>query len=94
MCIKTTVLVLTVRGLAPLVEAILGFWIMSRMQRVRETATVRTPALVGRRNPRRFTQAATATVTVRGRNIPPPSTGVKVTAGIAATAAMTMLPTV
>ena len=73
-----------VRGLVPLVAVIHGCWTMSRTQRVRGTAIVRTPAPVGRQNPRRFTQVATATVTVRGRNTPLPSTGVKAIAGIAA----------
>ena len=84
MCIKTTVLVLTVRGLAPLVEAILGFWIMSRMQRVRETAIGNIAAIVVRQRQKPFIPAGTATVTVRGRNTPLPSTGVKAIAGIAA----------
>ena len=91
MCIKTTVPVRMVRGLAPLAAATPGCWIMSRTQRVRGTAIVRTPVPVDRRNPKPFTQAVTATATVRGRNTPPPSIGVKAIAGIAVTAAMTTL---
>ena len=73
-----------VRGLAPLAAVTLGFWTMNRTQRVRETATVRTPAPVVKRSLKPSTQVVTATATVRGKNIPPPSTGVKAIAGIAA----------
>ena len=85
------VLVLTVRGLARTAAVIPGFWTMSRTQRVRGTAIGNIAAIVVRQRRKPFIPAATATVTVRGRNTPPPSIGVKVTAGIAATAAMTTL---
>ena len=78
------VLVLTVRGLARTAAVIPGFWTMSRMQRVRETAIGNIAATAVRQRRKPFIPAVTATVTVRGRNTPPPSTGVKATAGIAA----------
>ena len=84
MCIKTTVLVRMVRGPARIAEAIHGFWSMSRTQRVRETAIGNIAAIVVRQRQKPFIPAATATATVRGRNTPPPSIGVKAIAGIAA----------
>ena len=80
-----------VRGLAPLAAATPGCWTMSSMQRVRETAIGNIAAIVVRQRQKPFIPAVTTTATVRGRNTPPPSTGVKVTAGIAVTAAMTTL---
>ncbi len=60
MCIKTTVPVLTDRGLAPPAAAIHGFSRMSRQPLVPATAIVRTPVLAVRQNLRRFMPAATA----------------------------------
>ena len=84
MCIKITVPVRMVRGLVPLVAVIHGCWTMSRTQRVRGTAIGNIAAIVVRQRQKPFIPAATATVTVRGKNIPPPSIGVKVTAATAA----------
>ena len=71
--------------------AIHGFWTMKMMPLARETATGNIAAIVVRQRQKPFIPAVTTTATVRGRNTPPPSTGVKATAGIAVTAAMTTL---
>ena len=84
MCIKTMVLVRMVLGPALPAAATPGYWTMSRTQRVHETATGNIAAIVVRASAKPFIPAVTATVTVRGRNIPPPSTGAKATAETAA----------
>ena len=60
MCIKTTVPVRMVRGLARIAAAIHGFSRMSRQRPVPATAIVRIPALAVRQNLRRFMPAVTA----------------------------------
>ena len=84
MCIKIMVPVPTVRGLVPPAAAILGFWIMSRMQRVRETAIGNIAAIAARASAKPSTQPATAILMEAGRNIPAVSTGAKPIAGTAA----------
>ena len=74
----------TVRGLVPPAAAILGFWIMSRMQRVRETAIGNIAAIAARASAKPSTQPATAILMEAGRNIPAVSTGAKPIAGTAA----------
>ena len=74
----------TVRGLVPPAAAILGFWIMSRMQRVRETAIGNIAAIAARASAKPSTQPATAIPMEAGRNIPAVSTGAKPIAGTAA----------
>ena len=83
----------TVRGLVPPAAAILGFWIMSRMQRVRETAIGNIAAIAARASAKPSTQPATAIPMEAGRNIPAVSTGAKPIAEIAVHPAMTMLRT-
>ena len=84
MCIKATVPVRMVLGLARTAEAIHGFWTMKMMPLARETATGNIAVTAARASAKPSTQPVTATATVRGRNTPPASTGVKATAGIAA----------
>ena len=74
MCIKTTVPVLTDRGLAPPAAAIHGFSRMSRPLLVPAMATVHIIALAGKRKAKRSMQAVTITVTEAGRSIRPRST--------------------
>ena len=91
MCIKIMVPARMVLGLARIVAATHGFWTMKMMPLARETAIGNIAAIVVRQRQKPFIPAVTTTATVRGRNTPPPSTGVKATAGIAVTAAMTTL---
>ena len=84
MCIKIMVPVPTVRGLVPPAAAILGFWIMSRMQRVRETAIGNIAAIAARASVKPSMQPVTAILMEAGRNIPAVSTGAKPIAGTAA----------
>ena len=84
MCIKSMVLVLTVRGLAPPAAVTHGCWIIKAPPPAPATGIVRTPALVGRRNPKPSTQAVTAIPMGVGHSIHRHSTGVKAIAGIAA----------
>ena len=83
----------TVRGLVPPAAAILGFWIMSRMQRVRETAIGNIAAIAARASAKPSTQPATAILMEAGRNIPAVSTGAKPIAGTAVRRTMTTLRT-
>ena len=85
MCIKIMVPVPTVRGLVPPAAAILGFWIMSRMQRVRETAIGNIAAIAARASAKPSTQPVTAIPMEAGSSILHRSTGAK---PIAATAAI------
>ena len=73
-----------VLGLARIVEAIHGFWTMSRMQRVRETAIGNIAAIVVRQRQKPFIPAVTAIAMARGSSIRPVSTGAKPIAGTAA----------
>ena len=75
----------TVRGLVPPAAAILGFWIMSRMQRVHETAIENIAAIAARASAKPSTQPVTAILMEAGRNIPAVSTGAKPIAATAAT---------
>ena len=93
MCIKTTVPVLTDRGLVPPVEATHGYWTMKVMQPAPATATARTPALAGKRKAKQSMPAAIITATEAGRNIPAVSIGAKVIAGIVVHPAMITLRT-
>ena len=90
MCIKTTVLVLTVRGLAPPAAATHGCWIIKAPPPAPAMGIVRTPAPVVKRSLKPSTQAGIVTPMGAGHSIPTPSTGVKVTAGIAAIRIMNM----
>ncbi len=78
------VLVRMVRGPARTAAAIPGYWTMSRMQRVRETATGSIAVIAARQRQKPFIPAVTATDMVHGKNTPPANTGAKATAGIAA----------
>ena len=93
MCIKIMVPVPTVRGLVPPAAAILGFWIMSRMQRVRETAIGNIAAIAARASAKPSTQPATAILIEAGSSIQPRSTGAKPIAGTAVRRTMTTLRT-
>ena len=84
MCIKIMVPVPTVRGLVPPAAAILGFWIMSRMQRVRETTIGNIAAIAARASAKPSTQPVTAILMEAGSSIQPRSTGAKPIAGTAA----------
>ena len=78
------VLVRMVRGLVRTAAVTHGCWTMNRTQRVRGTAIGNIAAIVVRQRQKPFIPAGTATVTVRGRNTPLPSTGVKAIVGIVA----------
>lgn len=80
MCIKTTVPVLTDRGLAPPAAAIHGFSRMSRQQPVPATVIVRTPARAVRQKVKPSMQAATVIATEAGNSIRPVSIGAPVLA--------------
>ena len=84
MCIKTTVPVRMVLGLARTAEAIHGFWTMKMMPLARETATGNIAAIAARASAEPSTQPATAIPMEAGRNIPAVSTGAKPIAGTAA----------
>ena len=84
MCIKTTVLVRMVLGLARIAEAIHGFWTMKMMPLARETATGNIAAIAARASAKPSTQPVTAILMEAGRNIPAVSTGAKPIAGTAA----------
>ena len=73
-----------VLGLARIVAVTHGFWTMKMMPLARETATGNIAVTAARASVKPSMQPVTATATVRGRNTPPPSTGVNRTAGIAA----------
>ena len=73
-----------VLGLARTAEAIHGFWTMKMMPLARETATGNIAATAARASAKPSMQPVTATAMVRGKNILPPSTGVKAIAGIVA----------
>ena len=84
MCIKTTVLVRMVLGLARTAAAIHGFWTMKMMPLARETATGNIAAIAARASAKPSMQPATAILMEAGRNIPAVSTGAKPIAGTAA----------
>ena len=84
MCIKTTVPVRMVRGLARIVAVTHGFWTMKMMPLARETATGNIAAIAVRASARPSTQPDTAILMEAGRNIPAVSTGAKPIAGTAA----------
>ena len=77
-------LVVTVPVPARTAAAIHGFFRMSRLPPVPATATVRTPALAVRQNPKQSMQADTTIAMARGSSIRPVSTGAKPIAGTAA----------
>ena len=83
----------TVRGLVPPAAAILGFWIMSRMQRVRETAIGNIAAIAARASAKPSTQPVTAILMEAGNSIHPASTGAPALAGTAVRRTMTTLRT-
>ena len=90
MCIKTTVPARMVLGLARTAEAIHGFWTMKMMPLARETATVRTPALAVRQNPKQSILVVTAIAMARGSSIRPVSIGAQVPAETAVRRTMIM----
>ena len=92
--IRATVRVPTVPALARTAAAIHGFFRMSRLPPVPATATVRTPALAVRQNPKRSIPVGTVTAMARGNSILHRSTGVKIIAGIAVQRTMIMPATV
>ena len=73
--------------------AIHGFFRMSRLPPVPATATVRTPALAVRQNPKQSLPVVTAIAMARGSSIRPVNIGVKITAGIAEQRTTTTLRT-
>ena len=83
-----------VLGLARIAEAIHGFWTMKMMPLARETATVRTPALAVRQNPKQSILVVTAIAMARGSSIRPVSIGAQVPAETAARRTMIMPATV
>ena len=89
MCIKTTVPVLTDRGLAPPAAAIHGCSITRVRRPAPATVTEAIRALAGKQKAKRSMQAVTITVTEAGRSIRPRSTSGRSIARIAAHRAMT-----
>ena len=79
-----------IRGPAPLAAAIHGFSRMSRPLLVPATATVRTPALAVRQNPKQSILVVTAIAMARGSSIRPVSIGAQVPAETAARRTMIM----
>ena len=88
--IRATVRVPTVPVLVRTAAAIHGFSRMSRLPPVLATATVRTPALAVRQNPKQSIPVVTAIAMARGNSILHRSTGVKIIAGIAVQRTMIM----
>ena len=82
--IRVTALVVTVPVPARTAAATHGFFRMSRLPPVPATATVRTPALAVRQNPKQSILVVTAIAMARGSSIRPVSTGAKPIAGTAA----------
>ena len=83
-----------VLGLARTAAATHGFFRMSRLPPVPATATVRTPALAVRQNPKQSILVVTAIAMARGNSIRPVSTGAQVPAETAARRTMIMPATV
>ena len=82
------------RAPARIAAAIHGCCKASRQRPVPATATVRTPALAVRQNPKQSILVVTAIAMVRGSSILHRSTGVKIIAGIAVQRTMIMPATV
>ena len=91
--IRVTALVVTVPVPARTAAATHGFFRMSRLPPVPATATVRTPALAVRQNPKQSILVVTAIAMARGNSILHRSIGVKITAGIAEQRTTTTLRT-
>ena len=94
MCIKITVLALTVRGLVPLAAVIHGRWITKVMQPAHATVIGSIAVIADSPNVKQFTQPVTITVMALGSSIRPASTGARITADIAVQQTMTTLRTV
>ena len=92
--IRVTALVVTVPVPARTAAATHGFFRMSRLPPVPATATVRTPALAVRQNPKQSILVVTAIAMARGSSIRPVSIGAQVLAETAAQQTMTTLRTV
>ena len=90
MCIKTTVPVRMVLGLARTAEAIHGFWTMKMMPLARETATGSIAAIAVRASVKPSMQPVTAILMEAGSSIQPRSTGAKPIAETAARRTMIM----
>ena len=88
--IRVTALVVTVPVPARTAAAIHGFFRMSRLPPVPATATVRTPALAVRQNPKQSILVVTAIAMARGSSIRPVSIGAQVPAETAARRTMIM----
>jgi hypothetical protein len=84
MCTKTMVLVLTVRGLAPLAAATHGFWTTKARPPAPAMGIAVTAVSVVKRSLKPSTQAVTSIPTGAGHSIHRHSIGVKAIAGIAA----------
>ena len=84
MCIKTTVLVRMVLGLARTAAAIHGFWTMKMMPLVRGMGTGSIAATAARASAKPSTQPVTAIPMEAGSSILHRSTGAKPIAGTAA----------
>ena len=94
MCIKITVLALTVRGLAPPAAVIRGCWITKARQPAHATVIESIAVIADSPSVKLSTQPVTITVTALGSSIRPASTGARITADIAAQQTMTTLRTV
>ena len=88
--IRATALVVTAPVPARTAAAIHGFFRMSRLPPVPATATVRTPALAVRQNPKQSMQADTTIAMARGSSIRPVSIGAQVPAETAVRRTMIM----
>ena len=92
--IRATARAPTVPALARTAAATHGFFRMSRLPPVPATATVRTPALAVRQNPKQSILVVTAIAMARGSSIRPVSIGAQVPAETAARQTMIMPATV